>query len=101
MPRWWMAEGPARTVAGVQTEAASLRRVAHDAIAPLQAAVDLNQAAVAEVVLLKNWKRYGVALNRIPEQTGYPASIDWPASSVCSTRPSDRHLAVFSASRNP
>ncbi|MCT8189895.1 phage tail assembly chaperone, partial [Pseudomonas monteilii] len=25
------------------------------------------------------WKRYRVALNRLPEQAGWPTEIDWPA----------------------
>ncbi|MBC3464978.1 tail fiber assembly protein [Pseudomonas sp. RW10S2] len=60
-------------------EVSRRRGVADSAIAPLQDAVDLDEATEAEVALLKEWKRYRVALNRLPEQDGYPHTIDWPA----------------------
>lgn len=49
-------------------------------IAPLQDAVDLDEATDAEIALLKKWKQYRVALNRIQDQAGYPAEITWPAA---------------------
>lgn len=63
----------------VHAETAQRRAAADAAIAPLQDAVDLDEATEAEVALLKDWKRYRVALNRLPEQDGYPHTIDWPA----------------------
>ncbi|AXQ50603.1 hypothetical protein DZC31_20530 [Stenotrophomonas rhizophila] len=45
----------------------------------MQDAVDLDEATDSEAALLKEWKRYRVALNRLPEQQGYPAEISWPA----------------------
>ena len=48
-------------------------------IAPLQDAVDIDEATEDEIASLKDWKKYRVALNRIPDQPGYPQSIDWPA----------------------
>ncbi|QXI45526.1 tail fiber assembly protein [Pseudomonas wayambapalatensis] len=60
-------------------EVSRRRSLADSAIAPLQDAVDLDEATEAEVALLKDWKRYRVALNRLPEQDGYPHTIDWPA----------------------
>ncbi|MFP3862780.1 tail fiber assembly protein [Pseudomonas sp. B21-047] len=60
-------------------EIAQRRTVADAAIAPLQDAVELDDATPAEAEALKAWKRYRVALNRLPEQPGYPATIDWPA----------------------
>lgn len=63
----------------VQAETARLRSIADVAIAPLQDAVDLDEATDSEAALLKEWKRYRVALNRLPEQQGYPAEISWPA----------------------
>lgn len=66
-------------LSSAQSETARLRRAADDAIAPLQDAVDLDEATEAEAARLKDWKRYRVALNRLPDQPGYPASIDWPA----------------------
>jgi len=58
---------------------AQRRAVADAAIAPLQDAVELDEATEAEAALLKEWKRYRVALSRLPEQEGYPNEIDWPA----------------------
>lgn len=63
----------------VAVEVARLRAVADSAIAPLQDAVDLDEATEAEAALLKEWKRYRVALNRLPDQPGYPNEITWPA----------------------
>ncbi|WP_286913298.1 MULTISPECIES: tail fiber assembly protein [unclassified Pseudomonas] len=63
----------------VQAEAARLRLIADAAIAPLQDAVDLEEATDAEIARLKEWKHYRVALNRLPEKSGYPVEIDWPA----------------------
>ncbi|MDH0646233.1 tail fiber assembly protein [Pseudomonas sp. GD03858] len=60
-------------------EIARHRAQADQAIAPLQDAVDLDEATEAEALRLKDWKRYRVALNRLPDQPGYPAAIDWPA----------------------
>ncbi|WP_411959431.1 tail fiber assembly protein [Pseudomonas sp. s4] len=60
-------------------EVAQRRMVADAAIAPLQDAVDLEDATAEEAETLKAWKRYRVALSRLPEQAGYPDEIDWPA----------------------
>lgn len=65
--------------AAVLADVAQRRIVADAAIAPLQDAVDLDDATPTEVEALKTWKRYRVALSRVPEQAGYPSSIDWPA----------------------
>lgn len=70
---------PVDPLADAQAEAAALRVIADAAVVPLQDAVDLDEATEAEAALLKEWKRYRVALNRLPEQPGYPAEIDWPA----------------------
>ncbi|MDZ3990388.1 tail fiber assembly protein [Pseudomonas sp. Teo4] len=66
-------------LATVAAEIAQHRAVADAAIAPLQDAVELEEATEAEAALLKEWKRYRLALIRLPEQEGYPNSIDWPA----------------------
>ncbi|WP_286918661.1 tail fiber assembly protein [Pseudomonas sp. UBA6753] len=66
-------------LAAVVAEQAQRRAVADAAIAPLQDAVELDEATEAEAALLKEWKRYRVALSRLPEQEGYPSEIDWPA----------------------
>lgn len=69
---------PVDPLLAVQAETARLRLIADAAIAPLQDAVDLEEATDAEVALLKEWKRFRVALNRLPEQADYPANIEWP-----------------------
>lgn len=62
----------------VLAETATRRAVADSAIAPLQDAVDLDVATEAEAAELTAWKKYRIALNRVPDQPGYPATIDWP-----------------------
>ncbi|MDD2108903.1 tail fiber assembly protein [Pseudomonas asiatica] len=59
-------------------EIAKRRATADLAIAPLQDAVDLEDATPGETDALKAWKRYRIALNRLPEQPGFPETIDWP-----------------------
>lgn len=66
-------------LAGVTAEVSQRRAAADRAIAPLQDAVDLEDATEAEAELLKLWKRYRVALSRLHEQAGYPTEITWPA----------------------
>lgn len=44
-------------------------------IAPLQDAVDLDDATAAEVALLKKWKQFRVAVNRVDLTEENPA---WP-----------------------
>ncbi|BFT63292.1 tail fiber assembly protein [Pseudomonas moorei] len=50
--------------------------VATLAIAPLQDAVDLDEATAEETALLKKWKQYRIAVNRIDLTI---ASPPWPA----------------------
>ncbi|WP_305956101.1 tail fiber assembly protein [Pseudomonas sp. DG56-2] len=66
-------------LAQIIAEASTLRAVADSAIAPLQDAVDLEEATEAEMAELKAWKKYRIALIRVPDQPGYPDTIDWPA----------------------
>ena len=66
-------------LATVVSEQAQRRAVADAAIAPLQDAVELDEATEAEAALLIAWKRYRVALSRLPDQEGYPNDIEWPA----------------------
>ena len=40
--------------------------------------MDLEEVTEAEAAELKAWKKYRVALNRVPDQPGYPDTIDWP-----------------------
>lgn len=55
----------------------SLLSQASQAIAPLQDAVDLDDATPAEAALLKKWKQYRVAVNRIDLVLLAPA---WPSA---------------------
>ncbi|QJI29893.1 phage tail protein [Pseudomonas sp. ADAK18] len=61
-----------------QAEITRLRAAADYAIAPLQDAVDVDEATDADLAALKSWKKYRVALNRVPEQPDYPLAIEWP-----------------------
>lgn len=66
-------------LAQIVAETAAHRAVADFAIDPLQDAVDLDEATEAEAAELKAWKKYRIALIRVPDQPGYPDTIDWPA----------------------
>lgn len=66
-------------LAQVVAETASRRAMADSAIAPLQDAVDIGETTEADTALLTAWKRYRVALIRVPDQPGYPDEITWPA----------------------
>ncbi len=66
-------------LAAVVADQAQRRAVADAAIAPLQDAVDIDEATTDEEARLKLWKKYRVALSRVPEQEGYPNEIGWPA----------------------
>ncbi|PFH10857.1 virus tail fiber assembly protein lambda gpK [Collimonas sp. PA-H2] len=48
------------------------------AMAPLQDAVELDDAMPAELALLRQWKQYRVAVNRVPNQENFPHVITWP-----------------------
>lgn len=69
-----------RLLADAKAELARRRAAADYAIAPLQYAVDLNDATDAEAAALKAWKKYVLDLSRVPGQAGYPGTIDWPAA---------------------
>lgn len=56
----------------------ALLAVAAGRMAPLQDAVDLEEATDAELALLKKWKQYRVALNRV--DLSAPAWPEEPAS---------------------
>lgn len=62
-------------VANLQADAL---RLAAERIAPLQDAVDLDEATAAETAKLKAWKQYRVAVNRVAAQPGYPGAVVWP-----------------------
>jgi hypothetical protein len=72
---------PARNyLAEAMAETARLRSLASYAITPLQYAVDVDDATAADITLLKSWKKYVVALSRLPDQAGYPETISWPVT---------------------
>lgn len=70
---------PADPLLEAQEELSTRRAAADYAIAPLQDAVDIDEATEDEVAALKAWKKYRVLLSRVSEQPGYPDTIDWPA----------------------
>lgn len=61
-----------------QAEISRLRSAADYAIAPLQDAVDVDEATDADLAELKAWKKYRVALSRVVDQADYPQTVDWP-----------------------
>lgn len=64
----WVAAPPLSSderAASAQAKKAALRLTADSAIAPLQDAVDLDDATDEEVTQLMAWKQYRVALNRV------------------------------------
>ena len=74
------AAAAAERLAVVVSQTAALRATADKAIAPLQDAVDIDDATEADAAKLKAWKAYRVALNRLPNQPGYPATVEWPTA---------------------
>lgn len=83
---WWQANVaeidallPLLRVQEAEQKAMGLRRAADSAIAPLQDAVDLEEATETETAKLTVWKKYRIALIRLLDQQGYPDTIDWPA----------------------
>ncbi|WP_122868016.1 tail fiber assembly protein [Pseudomonas viridiflava] len=69
-------------LANVVAEIARLRKIADYTIAPLQDAVDIDEATPEEAAALTKWKKYRIALNRIPAQPGYFDVIDWPVMPI-------------------
>lgn len=61
-----------------QAECDRLLAIAAIRIAPLQDEADLDDATPAGLALLKKWKQYRVAVNRVPAQPDYPHGITWP-----------------------
>ncbi|WP_265535209.1 tail fiber assembly protein [Pseudomonas saponiphila] len=77
-----LTEQPPQSPEQILTSALALRdnllTVATLRINPLQDAVDLGDATDADTVLLKKWKQYRVAVNRVRDQDSFPEMIDWP-----------------------
>ncbi|MFL9668983.1 tail fiber assembly protein [Variovorax sp. AB1(2024)] len=69
---------PAPTAADVRAMRDALLAEATLRIDPLSDAVELDEATPAEIAALKAWRQYRVALNRIEQQAGFPAAVDWP-----------------------
>ena len=68
------------TAAQVLSERDRLLQLAAVRIAPLQDAVDIGDATPADTAALLAWKKYRVALNRIEQQSGFPAVVVWPVA---------------------
>ncbi|HCF1421459.1 TPA: tail fiber assembly protein, partial [Pseudomonas aeruginosa] len=79
---WELDEQAERSaqVADVEKRRDTLLQEATLRIAPLQDAIDLDEATQAEVAELKAWKQYRIALNRVDQQAGYPSLVEWPVS---------------------
>jgi hypothetical protein len=56
-------------------------------IAPLQDAMDLDEATMEEETALNAWKRYRIALNRVEQQPGFPHEISWPMAPIKQPKP--------------
>jgi hypothetical protein len=78
LPVW--ADIPAPTIEALKADAvvtlSGLMTKANLAIAPLQDAVDIEDATDDEIAKLKDWKKYRVALNRL--DLSLVPDIDWP-----------------------
>ena len=75
----WVTDSIAVIAADIDAaEAEKLRRraIVDAAIVPLSDAVELDEATDEEIIKLKEWKKYRVALNRI--DTSSAPNIDWP-----------------------
>lgn len=68
--------------ADIADKTSGLRASADHAIRPLQYALDVDDASPGEAALLNSWKKYVVALSRIPDQPGYPILIEWPITPI-------------------
>lgn len=86
-PKWdeastsWVTDEDAQLLAitsAANAEIENLLTTATTKIAQLQDAVDLGIATIEETASLTKWKTYRVLVNRVPTQSGYPTTIDWP-----------------------
>lgn len=71
-------EPPIDPTVAAQEQLTRLRKEADDAIRPLQFSADVDEATEEDAAALNAWKKYYVALTRVPGQTGYPQAVDWP-----------------------
>ena len=72
------AEELAMAIKAAQAQISVRRLTADGMIGALQDAVDLGEATPEEEAKLLEWKRYRIALIRVPNQPGYPLEITWP-----------------------
>ncbi|MFJ2457071.1 tail fiber assembly protein [Pseudomonas neuropathica] len=87
VPGWLYANGvfsepPVPTsdelAAVARVKRAGMMEWATNQIAPLQDAVDLEEATSVELASLRAWKQYRVSLNRLEQQPEWPTDIQWP-----------------------
>jgi len=67
-------------LAVAQERMANELRRANSAVTVYQDRVDVDDASDTDIGLLLAWKKYRVALNRVPDQAGYPHAITWPVT---------------------
>ncbi|WP_211465712.1 tail fiber assembly protein [Collimonas silvisoli] len=70
----------AEFLAAAQERMSNELRRANGEVTKYQDRVDVDDASDADVALLLAWKKYRVALNRLPDQAGYPHAITWPVA---------------------
>jgi hypothetical protein len=70
----------AELLGAVQERASRELHRANSEVTKYQDRVDVDDATDADIALLMAWKKYRVALNRIPDQAGYPHAITWPVT---------------------
>jgi hypothetical protein len=74
----YVPPGTAQLATNAKVRRDELMAEAARRIAPLQYAVDESIATDAETALLRSWKLYSVALNRIEQQDSFPQAVAWP-----------------------
>ena len=69
---------PPMTAVQATAERDRLMAYATTQIAPLQDAVDMEEATPAEVAALTAWKKYRLAVSRTSTSAGWPGAVEWP-----------------------
>lgn len=69
---------PPPTEGEQQTRLNALLKQAATAMAPLEDAEALGIISDTEREMLTAWRRYRVALYRLPQSEGWPAEVSWP-----------------------
>lgn len=80
MPQWIDPEPPSDEflVVEARDKRDTLMAMATKEIAPLQDAVDTDDATTEELTLLTKWKIFRRDLGRLEGQDGWPRNIEWP-----------------------